>query len=187
MTTQDRTFAQAGLWHDARIAYAAGRSARQIAHATGLLPSQISARANAENWPAPPPPDWAAMRKAWCNGEPASAIARRCGVSVFTVRKRCRRENWSRVQTSGLAALRRAVAALEQAMDGCDDADPVSLSRLAAALSMAAGRLSRVEKSRDGGGDDKDASAGAPGAEDEAMRAQISTLLMRLAGEEEEA
>ncbi len=176
----------AGNWQWARAALARGHTVRQIAQATGLEATQIETRIQKEHWPAPPPPDWLAVRQDWESGLSISTVARRHGMCADTVRKRRRKQNWQRHKPSGLDALRRAVKTLEQALDQCDAADPVSTARLAAALSMAAGRLSRAEKQRlnlrppgDDSGDDF-------AAQDESFRTQAIALLCRLGGAEAE-
>ncbi len=176
----------AEAWTVARDAFAQGRTVRQIVHITGLSEAQLNARVRAERWSGPPPPDWRAIREAWESGLSASAVARRHAVCADTVRKRARRQNWQRTQASGLAALRRAVGALEQALAQCDAADPLSTARLAAALSMAAGRLSRAEKQRLALVPQSAEPGSDPGAEDEAMRALAITMLSRMGGLDEE-
>lgn len=78
--------------------------------------------------------------------------------------------------------MRLAVRTLEDALELTDIGDPVTTSRLAAALSMAAGRLRDAENSQP---DKASASSGEPEGENDAMREQMADMLMRLTGEEE--
>ncbi len=178
----------ASIWQQARILYAEGRTARQIAHITSLLPSAITTRATQERWPAPKPPDWDSIRDAWEAGKPDRALATEYGVSASALRKRRLREHWSRTNARGIDALRRAVSILEEALDHTDVSDTVVTTRLAAALSMAAGRLRDAEKQQSAkvqsqrGNDDIHDFEG----EDDSLREHMTDMLLRLAEGEEE-
>jgi len=169
-------------WAEARALYGQGKTARQIAYALGLPIAKITSRAAAEHWPAPPPPDWQAIRNQWEAGKPVRVLAMQFGVSETTVRKRRMRENWQRGTARGIDALRLAVRTLEEAMEHADLGDTVITTRLAAALSMAAGRLREAEKQlfeSAGSGRDLNDIYGTEG-EDEAMREQMMEMLVRL-------
>lgn len=190
MTTKpDTTAKNAAIWDLVRSLYTDGRTPRQIAHKTGLLPSAIAARAALEDWPAPPPIDWQCVRDAWEGGKSDRAVALQYGLSAATVRKRRGRENWSRCSARGIDALRRAVNALSEALDQTPLDDTVATSRLATALSMAAGRLRVAEKhllgKSSGKTDAKDALD--MDTETEAMREQLLANLNRLAKPEAES
>jgi hypothetical protein len=99
------------------------------------------------------------------------------------------REGWQRGQSRGIDALRRAVGILETAMDQADMGDTALITRLAAALSMAAGRLRDAEKLETAKNTPFDEPFSTEG-EDEAARAEVSHMLLQLAGSvenEEEA
>ncbi len=174
-------------WAEARALYGQGKSARQIAHGLALPIAKINQRAMSEHWPAPPPPDWRVIRSAWESGQTDRALAQRYGVSASGLQKRRRREGWSRHHERGIDALRRAVRTLEAALDNADLADTVLTTRLATALSMAAGRLRDAEKQLYGHGQNEAGNELAQNleGENEALREQMTTMLMRLAGEEE--
>ncbi len=178
-------------WAEARALYGQGKTARQIAYALGLPIARITHRAVAEHWPAPPPPDWQAIRHQWEAGQPVRVLATQFGVSETTLRKRRTRENWQRGTARGIDALRLAVRTLEEAMEHADLGDTVVTTRLAAALSMAAGRLREAEKQifdANQPGRDLNDVYGTEG-EDEAMREQMMEMLVRLnenPGEEKE-
>ncbi len=174
-------------WAEARTLYGQGKTTRQIAHALDLPVAEMTRRALVEHWPAPPPPDWSAIRDAWEAGKPMTALAAHFGVSAATLRKRRVREDWQRSHARGIDALRLAVRTLEDTLDRIDPADTVATTRLAAALSMAAGRLRDAEKQileKPRQRTDLDEALGLDG-EDEMFREQMTQMLMRLAGGEE--
>ncbi len=187
-TQQPDTQEEKILWQQARTLYVQGQTPRQIAHITAIRPSIIVSRAARERWPAPPPPDWEAIRKAWEAGQPDRVLVLQYSISASGLRKRRTRENWSRTSTRGIDALRRAVSTLEEALDQADMGDTVVTTRLAAALSMAAGRLRDAEKQQaekqksHRGNDDIYDFEG----EDESLREHMTEMLMRLAETEEE-
>jgi len=169
-------------WAEARALYGQGKTARQIAHALGLPIAKINQRSMSEHWPAPPPPDWQAIRNQWEAGKSVRVLAIQFGVSEGTVRKRRTRESWQRGTARGIDALRLAVRTLEEAMEHADLGDTVATTRLAAALSMAAGRLREAEKQifdTNPSGRDLNDAFGTEG-EDEAMREHMLEMLVRL-------
>jgi hypothetical protein len=95
------------------------------------------------------------------------------------------REGWQRGQSRGIDALRRAVGILETAMDQADMGDTALITRLAAALSMAAGRLRDAEKLETAKNTPFDEPFSTEG-EDEAARAEVLAMLTQLAGSVEE-
>ncbi|VAW00808.1 hypothetical protein MNBD_ALPHA06-1997 [hydrothermal vent metagenome] len=129
---------------EARRLFELGYSPRQIAKKVDILPSLIRARALQENWSSANVPNWEELRQRYEQGEELVMIARNCTVSLYTLRKRKMREKWNR-DTTGLGALRRSVTALQVALTKTDPQDTVQITKISAALSMAAGRLSQAE------------------------------------------
>lgn len=129
----------------ARNLFEAGLSPRRIAAKLNILPSVIKRQAEQQGWQAGPPANWQQIRREFEQGCSQSELARKHSISISTLRHKSRRENWSRNPVTGLEALRRAVGALENALENAGPADPILTTRISTALSMAAGRLSRVE------------------------------------------
>ncbi len=124
-------------------------------------------------------PDWQMIREDWESGMRNITCAQKHGISVSTLYRHRIQGSWQRGGVSGLEAQRRAVQTLCTALEEAYKAgDQASISRLASALSMAAGRLTsaheladKTKTSADDDGHD------APDDMRGALREKISQLL----------
>lgn len=182
MTDDDKS-----LWVQARALYAQGLTPRQIAYRLNLPITMVTQRSKKEDWPAPPPPDWQAIRNVWEGGQSVRMLAKQFKISENRIRKRQTKEGWQRGLARGVEALRLSVRTLEDTMQQTDPGDATAIARLAAALSMAAGRLRDAEKQIVEKNQPiiEPESGFGPEGEEEILREQMMTMLLRLSEDED--